>query len=466
MAQRFDLVVVGGGSGLDVAVAIAGQGWRVAIVEKGPLGGTCLNRGCIPSKMLIHSADVVETMRHAHLFGIRVQGYEIDFAAIVKRVMVTVDRDGEEIERGLRAVDNPKLFKEEARFVGPKTLQVGKEQIQAEKILIASGGRPAVPNLPGLREAGFLTSDEALRLTTQPKTLTILGGGYIAVELAHFFGSLGTKIQIVQRHDLLVPREDEEVARKFTELFSQRYDVYTGHEAIEVSRLGGAYRISVQPKGGGRTKSLTSDQLLVATGRIPNADLLDIGKTGVRTDARGIILTDEYLETNVPGIYALGDAVGHFLFKHSANLEAQYNYFNLLDPKRKTPVDYSVMPHAIFTSPQIAGVGKTEQELKAQKADYLVGRYEYANTGMGQAIEDRTGFVKILADRSTARILGCHILGTDASTLIHEVLVAMRSGNGTLRNITHTVHIHPALSEVVQRAAASVGQAALPGSEG
>lgn len=456
MAQRFDLIVIGSGSGLDVANAIASRGLKVAIVEKGPMGGTCLNRGCIPSKMLLHSADVVETIRTANLFGVHVQGYEIDFPAIVRRVTEAVDKDSRSIEHAFQSIDNPKLFKGEAKFVGTKALRVGGETLQADRILIASGGRPLIPDVPGLRDSGFITSDEALRLTVQPLELTILGGGYIAVELAHFFGSLGTRVHIVQRHSLLVPREDEELSRRFTDIFRQKYDVLTDHQATRVSKRDGRYEVIVRGRGGDE-RTISSDTLLVAVGRTPNSDLLDVAKTGVKTDAKGFVITDEYLRTNVPGIYALGDAVGHFLFKHSANLEAQYDYYNLLDPENLIPVDYTAMPHAIFTSPQIAGVGRAEQELKAAKVPYRVGRYNYIDTAMGEALEDRTGFVKILADPETGKILGCHILGTDAATLIHEVLVAMRSGDGSVRNLTRTVHIHPALSEVVQRAAASLG---------
>ena len=356
MVERFDLIVIGSGSGLDVANAIASRGVKVAIVEKGALGGTCLNRGCIPSKMLLHSADVVETIRTANLFGVHVKGYDIDFPAIVRRVTESVDRDSAGIEQAFRTIDNPKLFKGDANFVGMKTLQVGGETLQADRILIASGGRPFIPDVPGLRESGFITSDEALRLRTQPRELTILGGGYIAVELAHFFGSLGTRVHIVQRHRVLVPREDEEVSKRFTEVFRGKHDVLTSHEPVRVSKQGGQYHVTIRGDRGGE-QALESDTLLVAAGRTPNSDLLDVAKTGVKTDAKGFVVTDEYLRTNVPGIYALGDAVGHFLFKHSANLEAQYDYYNLLDPENPIPVDYNAMPHAIFTTPQIAGVG-------------------------------------------------------------------------------------------------------------
>ncbi len=456
LSEKFDVVVIGGGSGLDVAAALASHGLKVAIIEKGPLGGTCLNRGCIPSKMLTHSAEVIETIKNAHLFGVNVEGFSIDYTSIINRVNKSVDHDARMIEEGLKSVNNPKLFKEECRFIGVKTIQLGNKTLQANKILIASGGRPRIPNIDGLKETGFITSDETLRLKTQPKILTILGGGYIAVEMAHFFGSLGTKINIIQRHQLLVPREDEDVAKTFTNIFSRKYNVLTGFEPIKVSRQDGDYHVIVKSIERDEVRSLISDQLLVAVGRVPNSDILDVHKTGVKTDEKGFISTDEYLETNIKGIFALGDVVGHYLFKHSANLEAEYDFYNMLDHHNKAPVDYFAMPHAIFTSPQIAGVGKTEQQLRDENVDYVVGKYNYIDTGMGQAIEDRTGFVKILLDRKSRKILGCHIMGTDASTLIHEVLVAMKSGDGSAGNITRVVHIHPALSEVVDRAAANI----------
>lgn len=451
--QEFDLVVIGSGSGLEVANAVAQEGLSVAIIEKGHMGGTCLNRGCIPSKLLIHSAEVAEMIKGADQFGINVSGYSVDFEKIVSRTNGIIDSDSDGIRQAFSQIENPKLFPHECRFVGEKMISVGNQTIKANRILLASGTRPAIPKIEGLEGSGFITSDEALRLKKQPGVLTIIGGGYIAAELAHFFGSLGTKINIIQRRDVLAPDEDEEVARKFTELFSKKYSVHLGYNTESVSKSGKLFCVQAKNSSGKRI-TVESDQLLVAAGRTPNSDTLDLEKTGVKTDSRGFIAVNDYLETSVNGIFALGDAVGRYLFKHAANHEGQYAYYNLMHEK-KMPVDYAAMPHAIFSSPQIASAGYTEQELKKNNIPYTKAVYPYIKTAMGEAIKDRDGFVKLLASRE-GKILGCHIVGSHASILIHEVLVAMKLGAG-VNSIVRTVHIHPALSEVVSRAASSFG---------
>jgi len=454
--RDYDLIVIGSGTGLDVAVAAATNGLKTAVIEKGPLGGTCLNRGCIPSKMLIHSADLANAINNSGTFGIHVTGVTIDFPSIVKRVTDDVDSESMEIERSLMVSENPKLYKSQGRFVGLKTLQVGDETLRAARILLATGTRASIPRVNGLLESGFITSEEALRLTLQPKALTILGGGYIAAELAHFFGALGTKVSIVQRGKYLVPNEDEEIAMNFTRLMSKHHAVYTGYEPVEVRRSGSVYSVKIASPARTELIELESDQLLVATGRTPNSDLLDLEKTGVKTDEKGYIVVDEYLETTQKGIFALGDAIGRHQFKHAANQEAGYAYNNLMQKGEKVAVDYTAMPHAVFSSPQIAGVGKTERQLASENVPYLIGRWSYHDTGMGKAIEDSDGFVKFLIDRDTLRILGCHIMGTDASSIIHEVLVAMKSGDGTINSLTDVIHIHPALPEVIRRAAENI----------
>jgi dihydrolipoamide dehydrogenase len=464
--EKFDLIVIGSGSGLDVANAIFQHGLKVAIIEKDRMGGTCLNRGCIPSKLLIHSADVAETIKRAQIFGIKVDGFAVDFQGMVERVNNITDSSSQQIKNAFRGIDNPKLISDKCRFVREKTLSLGEDKtndrktLTADKILIAAGTRPRIPNIHGLENSGYLTSDEIFRIKKQPKILTIIGGGYIACELAHFFGALGTEVNIVQRRDVLIPDEDEEVSQKFTEIFSKKYNVYLGHEAKSVTKDtdgNGRTRFHITAKKNDNNSTemldIVSEQLLVAAGRIPNSDTLDLHKTGVSVNDRGYIVTDKYLETKVKGIYAIGDIVGRYLFKHNANNEAQYAYHNIIASTEKVPVNYYAMPHAIFSSPQVAGVGLREQDLRNMSINYYKSVYPYIKTAMGEAIEDRDGFVKFLVNKADKKILGCHIMGTEASTLIHEVLVAMRYGHGRIDSISGTIHIHPALSEVVARAA-------------
>lgn len=465
MQEKFDLIVIGSGSGLDVANAAASQhGLKVAIIEKDKMGGTCLNRGCIPSKLLIHSADVAEVIKNAGIFGIKVDGFSVDFEKIIERVNTITDSHSAAIRKSYENSDNPKLFAKECRFVGKKMIALGGTNVNdeviitAENILIASGTRPKIPKIKGLQESGYITSDESLRLKRQPRSLTFIGGGYITCELAHFYGSLGTEINIVQIEEVLIPKEDKEISQKFTEVFSKKYNVYLGYNVELVFKDdSNIFHIVAKNKFSGKMLELNSEQLLIAVGREPTSDSLDIIKTDVKLDENGFVLVDRYLETNIKGIFALGDAVGRYQFKHNANNEARYAYHNMLVPDtKKVPVDYTAMPHAIFSSPQVAGVGFTEQQLSLKGIDYQKSMYPYIKTGMGEAIQDRDGFVKFLVSSNDKKILGCHIIGTDAATLIHEVLVAMKAGDGTVQNITKTIHIHPALSEVIARAAGTI----------
>ncbi|MDY6789426.1 MAG: dihydrolipoyl dehydrogenase [Candidatus Nanohaloarchaea archaeon] len=447
--EEFDCIVLGAGSGLTVASQYANRGKQVAVVEPGPMGGTCLNRGCIPSKMLIHHADVAKTIKESEKFHIDSSFEGLDFSAITSEVSETVDEDAESIERGIKKSDNHTLYKTEGKFVDNKVIEVDEEKITADQIVIAAGTRPMVPPIEGLDEVDYITSKEALRLEEQPEELVIIGGGYIATELAHFYGSLGTDISIIEMGDSLVGREDREVSEKFTEMFSEKYDVNLGLKASKVEEEQDKIKVTAEDKEG-NTKEFSGDELLVAAGRVPNTDNLKLEEnTDIETDERGFVETDRTLETGVEGVYALGDIAGNWAFKHSANLEAEYVVRNALFDQEKEP-DYTAMPHAIFSDPEVSGVGKTEQELEEEGAEYSVGKYPYKKTGRGMALKEE-GFVKVLADPD-GNILGCHIIGPHASSILHEVLVAMRHGSGKISDIKNTIHIHPALNEVVERA--------------
>ena len=447
--KSYDLIVIGSGSGLEISGEAAERGLSVAVVEHGPFGGTCLNRGCIPSKMLIHCADVMETIKRSELFGIKAKVEAVDWQYIVRRASDEVDEESRMVEEGNRQAANIDVYKDTARFVAKKTLEVSGEQISAETILIAAGTRPWVPEIPGLADVPYITSDEALRLQEQPRRLTIVGGGYIAAEMAHFYGSLGTEVTIVQRDPPLLREEDEQVAHRFTEVYQRRFKLLLNAQVSGVSRQG--EEIVAEVSAGGHRLKVTSDALLFATGRVPNTDLLEVARTGVKVDQRGFVEADEYLETSVPGIWTLGDIVGRYLLKHSANLEAAYVSNNIFNPDNRVAIDYQAMPHAIFASPQVASVGLTEQAAKEQGVPYVAATYDYYDTAYGSSIEDKDGFAKVLANPETAEILGCHIIGSDASMLIQEAANAMRM-RLTTAAITQAIYVHPALPEVVQRA--------------
>lgn len=451
--KKFDLIVIGSGSGLDVAGAASELGWNVAIIEKGAMGGTCLNRGCIPSKILIHVADIAQMINRADDFGLKGARFKPDFKRIVSSTSKTVDTDSRDIKRGVKQMPKMTLYHATGQFVGPKILKVGNERITAKKIIVAAGARPNIAPIPGIKDAPVLTSAEGLRLEKQPEHLVVIGGGYIGCELAHFYGSLGTKITIIQRNKWLMPREDVDVRDVLTSNYSKRFRVLLEHDTTNISYKNKTFTTTVRSRSG-RVSKIKSDQVLVATGVRPNTDTLDVTTAGIKMTKRGYVKVNRFLETNVPGVYAFGDIIGKYQFKHIANHEAQYVFYNAVQGK-KVAVDYRVIPYAVFGSPQIAGVGLMAEQAKALGKDVLVGKYLFKDTAMGEAMHDEDGFVKVVVDKKTRKIIGCQIIGPEASTLIHEIILAMTL-RATVDDVLRTIHVHPALSEVIQRACASV----------
>ncbi len=449
--KTFDLMVIGSGSGLELSAAAAERGLSTAVVENGPFGGTCLNRGCIPSKMLIHSADIMETIRRAETFGIKASVQSIDWQSMIHRVFEEIDSDSNNIEAGNRNNPNITLYKGTGRFVGEKTLEVNGERFSAEIVVIAAGTRPFVPDIPGVNEVQHFTSDDVMRLPEQPRRMAIVGGGYIAAEMGHFFSSMGTEVTLIQRGPYLLRDEDEDVSHRFTEVYQRKHNVRLLLNATVSHVAGDGEEVALDVSVNGEALNVTADILLFATGRVPNSDILDVGKTGVEVGRRGFVKTDHYLRTTAPGVWALGDIVGKFLLKHSTNLEAAYVANNVFNPDNLVEVDYTAMPHAIFASPQVGSVGLTEREAKERGVHYVAATYDYYETAYGSSIDDRDGFAKVLANPDTGEILGCHIIGTDAATLVQEATNAMRM-RLTTEAITQSIYVHPALPEVVQRA--------------
>jgi len=447
--DHFNLIILGSGSGNSI-ITPDFDNWKVAIVEKGVFGGTCLNRGCIPSKMFVYAADVIEQARHASRLGVDITIEQVRWSDIVDRVFARIDpiaAGGEEYREGL---DHVTVFKEHARFTGPRTLQVGAHELSADHIVIATGAAPHIPDISGLREAGYHTSDTIMRLPQVPDRLAILGGGYIATELAHVFEAMGSKVTMLVRGPSLLRNEDEEVSKRFTEVFSQRCEVALGASIDSVSRSEDG-SLTIRATVDGRQLEVEADELLVATGRTPTSEGLDLFRAGIETQD-GYVVTDSRMATNVEGVWALGDITNPDQLKHTANAEAVTVAHNIAHPGAPREVDLWPTPHAVFSHPQVASVGATEQELRSEGIDYLVGKRDHGGTAYGWAMEDTTGFCKILADAQTRLILGAHIIGPQASTLIHQLIQGMKFGQTVDQLAEGFLYIHPALSELVENA--------------
>jgi len=449
MTSHYDVLVIGGGTGNNVAAAAADAGLETALVEPGPLGGTCLNRGCNPSKMLIQAATAANHVRDAEKFFLDASLEGIDYEAIIDDMDDTLSPLAAGMEDSYRDKAHLTLYKDEATFVDERTVDIDGDRLSAKKVVVAAGSRPLVPPIDGLETVEYMTSQEALYRREQPESLVILGGGYIAVELGYFFESLGTDVRIVEMMDSLVPREDPDVAKTFTEIASQRHDVYTGHRATAVEAQGDTVTVHAETEAGDEV-AVSGDELLVALGRRPNTDTVQVEAAGIETDDRGFIVTNDRLETSADGVWAQGDIADNAMFKHSGDYETQVTIENVVHGGARE-ADFTAMPHAIFTEPQMAGVGKTEADLEAAEQAYVVGREELPGTPMGRAKKLDDGFVKVLA-APDGEVLGCHMLGYEASTMLHEVVVAMRAGSGHVSDITDTIHAHPTLNKAVEYA--------------
>ena len=444
----FDVLVIGGGTGNNVAAAAADAGLETALVEPGPLGGTCLNRGCNPSKMLIQAANTVNHVRDAERFHVDATLDGVDHAAVVDEMDDLLGGIAEDMEARYREKENLTLFEEHTQFVDERTVRLGGEAVTAEKVVVAAGSRPIVPPIDGLEDVDYLTSQDALYLRETPERLVILGGGYIAVELGYFFDAMGTDVTIVEMMDSLIPREDGDVAEAFTDIAADRHDVYTGHRVTAVEEASEGYAVHAETEAGEET-TVEGQEVLVALGRRPNSDTLNLETTGIDVDDRGFIETDDYLQTTAENVWAQGDIAGNALFKHSGDYETRHTVANVVHGESRA-IDLSAMPHTIFTEPQIAGVGATEEDLDDEGTEYVVGRAEYADSAMGRAKKLDNGFVKVLA-APDGEILGAHAIGYEASTLLHEAVLAMRTG-ATVDDVAGAIHAHPTLSKVVEAA--------------
>ncbi|MBS3782288.1 MAG: dihydrolipoyl dehydrogenase [Candidatus Thermoplasmatota archaeon] len=449
--REYNIIAVGTGSAMSIVTQALNDDpdLDIAVIENEKPGGICLTRGCIPSKMMLYPAEVINHIQEADRFGIDVDIKSIDFERVMKRMKNHVDSQSENIEKNLKESTDLDFFQTDAVFIDDYTLEVENKEIKGEKIILGTGSRPAIPPIDNLEKVGYHTSKSLLDIEDLPKSFIVIGGGYIAAEYGYFLGMMGAEVTIIGRNPQFVPSEEKEVSEVLENKLSKYMDIHTGYEVKKVKeKSGNKWALAVD--NGGKKIQIKGEDILIATGRRSNSDILKPEKSGIKTDERGWIKVDDNMKTSKENIWAFGDATGKHMFKHVANYEAKIVYQNAIEG-RKSEVDYHAVPHAIFTYPQVAAVGMKEAEA-SKEHDILVGHYPFEETAKGLAMDIEDYFVKVIVDSSDYRILGAHIIGPQASVLIQEVVNLMYTEKQNFLPIYHGMHIHPSLSEVVERA--------------
>jgi mycothione reductase len=450
--RHFDLCIIGSGSGNTIVdERFADQ--QVALVDQGigpnaVFGGTCLNVGCIPTKMFVLPADLAGSPVEAARLGVDLTFNAADFPAIRDRIFGRIDPIASGGEAWRASLDNVTLFRSHARFVGPRTLEVAGERITADRFVVAAGSRAIIPEIPGIDSVTVHTSDTVMRIDQLPPTMIIIGGGFIAAEFAHIFSAFGVDVTVLARSDRMLRHQDDDISARFTDLLGERVRILRGTSASSITP-GDSGGVVVQTAVSG---TLRADLLLVATGRQPNGDLLEVAAAGVELDDQGRVIVDDHQLTTAEGIFALGDVSSQYQLKHVANHEARVVQHNLLHPDSMIKSDHRFVPAAVFSDPQVAAVGLTEAEAVAQGLDYVAAVQEYGSVAYGWAMEDTQHLAKVIADRQTRQLIGAHILGPQASTLIQPLIQAMSFGLPATEMARGQYWIHPALPEVVENA--------------
>lgn len=453
--KSYDVIVIGAGdSGLGISFKAASAGLKVALIDKGNVGGTCVNYGCVPSKTLIHTADGVVEIREAAKLNIRAHITDIDFTAVMERMRSAVSSGRSWIKKAIEETENLDFINREGRFVDERTLEAGDQKIEGKKIFIASGARPLIPPIKGLETISYLTNENVLELNKKPESMIIIGGGYVGLEYAHFFSALGTKVTIVHKHSNLLPSEEPEISELLKKEIGKRIQLHLNVETRTVRHTGMGYAVLVKDTSTGEEKEVSAETLLVTAGRESNARLLRVENAGVETDKANFIKVDEYLRTNKKHIWAVGDSNGRAMFTHAGDKEAELAWHNATS-QEKIKMDFESVPHAVFTYPQIASVGLTEERGR-KSYEILVGRAMYSDTVMGEAMVEREGFAKAIVEKGTQRILGFHIIGPHAAMLIQEAVNAVIN-KADVKSITGCMHIFPALSGLITETLGNLG---------
>ncbi|WAC93676.1 FAD-containing oxidoreductase [Mycobacterium sp. Aquia_213] len=445
MTAHFDAIIVGAGqAGPPLAGRLTAAGQRVAIVERKLIGGTCVNNGCIPSKTLVASAHVAQLARRSAEFGVATGWISVDMAKVKARKdgIVLADRKG--VEDWLDGMDGCTVFRGHARFTDPHTLSVDGEELHADRIFLNVGGRAVAPDIPGLDEVDYLTNVSVFELDTLPTRFVIIGGSYIALEFAQMYRRFGSAVTVVERGPRLASREDEDVSATIKEILeAEGIDIVLNADDVRVSKSDNGFELT--PRAG--ADPIPGSHLLVAVGRRPNTDDLGLDAAGVQTDARGYIVVDDALKTNVDHIWAMGDCNGKGAFTHTSYNDFEIVAANLLDddPRR---VSDRITTYALYIDPPLGRAGMTVSEVRASGRKALLGRRPM--TRVGRAVEkgETQGFMQVVVDAETGQILGAAILGVGGDEAIHAILDVM-SAKAPYTTLSRTMHIHPTVSELI-----------------
>ena len=458
--KKYDIIAIGTGSAMNIISSVIRNNpdLKIAVIDKDEPGGICLTKGCIPTKILLYPAEVLRMIERAKTFGIDVDIKEIDFKFVMNRMREIINHDISNISDGLSTAKELDYYRETAEFIDDYTLKVGKEKIKGKMILLCTGSKPKIPSIKGVESVNYLTSDSILELTELPKSITIVGGGYIAAEYGHFLSAMGSNVTIIGRNQQFLPQEEPEVSALALSEFQKQMKVVTNFEVREVQQTKEGKIITKAVNRDTKEEFETiTDKLLIAAGRSSHADILKPDKSGVDIDKNGWIKVNGFLETTKKNIWAFGDANGKYLFKHAANYESQIVYYNAIH-QQQYEVDYHAIPRAVFSEPEIASVGMREEEaIKSYgKDNILIGFQRFQDTAKGTAMAIENFFVKIILKKDDLEILGAHIIGPHASVLIQEIINLMYTPERTIIPILQGMHIHPALNEVVERAAGNM----------
>ena len=448
MNQHFDAIVIGTGqAGPSLAVRLAGAGKKTAIIERKLFGGTCVNVGCIPTKTLIASARAAHVARHAADYGVLIDGaLRVDMAKVKARKDEVVAHSNQGLATWLRSTPNLTVIEGHAHFESDHTLRVDQDLLEAKQIFINTGGRAAVPDIPGLRDVDYLTNSSMMQVDFLPAHLLIIGGSYIGLEFAQMYRRFGAEVTVVETGPRLIGREDDEVSRAVQEILeAEGIQVVLGAQDLRVAKRADGVALALE--AGGTALQLTGSHLLLAVGRVPNTDDLGLHTTGIALDKRGYITVDDQLRTNVPGIWALGDVNGRGAFTHTSYNDYEIVAANLLDndPRRVTD---RILAYALFIDPPLGRMGMTEKEVRASGRPALVGRMPMSRVGRARERGEMAGFMQVLVDAQSKKILGAALLGVEGDEAVHCIMDVMYAG-APYTAIQRAVHIHPTVSELI-----------------